>query len=325
MGRDRKSPKMAQKYRPEVIITDLMMPLVSGLDLIRLIRENPELKGTPVILLTAKADEDTRLEGVERGADAYLSKPFNDRELLAEVKNLQSLKENERRVAELNRYLTESVLKRFLPEAMVKKAATGELALDLSPEPRLITILFSDIVGFTKMSNQLQSQGIAVVLNEYLSEMTRVIFANGGTVDKFVGDAVMALYGAPEELPPEKQVQLAVKSAREMLQSLDQLNQRWREQGIVGENGVEPVRFRCGIHIGTAVVGMFGSQERSDYTAIGPAVNMAARLQEVAHPNSILVSTEVASYLARHETLTKEWNKLKGIGDQVLTFMISSD
>lgn len=317
--------EMAQKYRPEVIITDLMMPLVSGLDLIRLIRENPELKGTPVILLTAKADEDTRLEGVERGADAYLSKPFNDRELLAEVKNLQSLKENERRVAELNRYLTESVLKRFLPEAMVKKAATGELALDLSPEPRLITILFSDIVGFTKMSNQLQSQGIAVVLNEYLSEMTRVIFANGGTVDKFVGDAVMALYGAPEELPPEKQVQLAVKSAREMLQSLDQLNQRWREQGIVGENGVEPVRFRCGIHIGTAVVGMFGSQERSDYTAIGPAVNMAARLQEVAHPNSILVSTEVASYLARHETLTKEWNKLKGIGDQVLTFMISSD
>lgn len=70
---------------------------------------------------------------------------------------------------------------------------------------------------------------------------------------------------------------------------------------------------------------MFGSQERSDYTAIGPAVNMAARLQEVAHPNSILVSTEVASYLARHETLTQEWNKLKGIGDQVLTFMISSD
>lgn len=317
--------EMAQKYRPEVIITDLMMPLVSGLDLIRLIREHPELKGTPVILLTAKADEDTRLEGVERGADAYLSKPFNDRELLAEVKNLQSLKENERRVAELNRYLTESVLKRFLPETMVKKAATGELALDLSPEPRLITILFSDIVGFTKMSNQLQSQGIAVVLNEYLSEMTRVIFANGGTVDKFVGDAVMALYGAPEELPPEKQVQQAVKSAREMLQSLDKLNQRWREQGIVGENGVEPVRFRCGIHIGTAVVGMFGSQERSDYTAIGPAVNMAARLQEVAHPNSILVSTEVASYLARHETLTQEWNKLKGIGDQVLTFMISSD
>ncbi|WP_254174644.1 response regulator [Planktothrix pseudagardhii] len=315
--------EMAQKYHPEVIITDLMMPLVSGLDLIRLIRENAELKGTPMILLTAKADEDTRLEGVERGADAYLSKPFNDRELLAEVKNLQSLKENERRVAELNWYLTESVLKRFLPETMVKKAATGQLALDLSPEPRLITILFSDIVGFTQMSNQLQSQGIAVVLNEYLAEMTRVIFANGGTVDKFVGDAVMALYGAPEELPPEKQVEQAVNSARQMLQSLDKLNQRWREQGIFGENGVEAVRFRCGIHIGTAVVGMFGSPERSDYTAIGPAVNMAARLQEVAHPNSILVSKEVADYLPSQDILIEEFHKLKGIGDKVLTVMIT--
>ncbi|VXD23664.1 Adenylate/Guanylate Cyclase [Planktothrix serta PCC 8927] len=317
--------EIAQRYQPEVIITDLMMPLVSGLDLIRLIRENPELKGTPMILLTAKADEETRLEGVERGADAYLSKPFNDRELLAEVKNLQSLKENERRISELNRYLTESVLKRFLPETMVKKAATGELALDLSPEPRLITILFSDIVGFTQMSNQLQSQGIAVVLNEYLAEMTRVIFANGGTVDKFVGDAVMALYGAPEELSAEKQVKQAVNSARQMLRSLDKLNQRWREQGIINHHGVEPVRFRCGIHIGTAVVGMFGSQERSDYTAIGPAVNMAARLQEVAHPNSILVSTEVANYLPATEILAEEFHKLKGIGDQVLTFMVNPE
>ncbi|CAD5978975.1 Sensor histidine kinase ResE [Planktothrix rubescens] len=317
--------EIAQKYHPEVIITDLMMPLVSGLDLIRLIRNNPQLKGTPMILLTAKADEDTRLEGVERGADAYLSKPFNDRELLAEVRNLQSLKENERRIFELNRYLTESVLKRFLPETMVKKAATGELSLDMSPEPRLITILFSDIVGFTQMSNQLQSQGIAVVLNEYLAEMTRVIFANGGTVDKFVGDAVMALYGAPEELSAEKQVKQAVNSARQMLRSLDKLNQHWREQGIVGENGVVPVRFRCGIHIGTAVVGMFGSQDRSDYTAIGPAVNMAARLQEVAHPNSILVSTEVANYLPRGEIISQEFHKLKGIGDEVLTLMVSPE
>ncbi len=317
--------EMAERFRPEVIITDLMMPLVSGLDLIKMVRENPQLKGTPMILLTAKADEDTRLEGVERGADAYVSKPFNDRELLAEVRNLQALKENERRVEELNRYLTESVLARFLPETMVKKAAAGDLALDLSPEPRLITILFSDIVGFTRMSNQLESKGIAEVLNEYLAEMTRVVFANGGTVDKFIGDAVMALYGAPEELPPEEQVKRAVTSARQMLQALEELNQRWRKQGIVGENGVEPVRFRCGIHQGTAVVGMFGSKERSDYTAIGPAVNMASRLQEVAHPNSILVSQEVAAYIRPQEILIQEPHKLKGIGDQVLTFMVSPD
>ena len=104
---------VAKNRCPDLIVTDLMMPLVSGLDLIRMIREDEELQGTPVILLTAKADEDTRIEGVERGADAYLSKPFNDRELLAEVRNLIALKQNERRVQQLNSYLTESVLRRF--------------------------------------------------------------------------------------------------------------------------------------------------------------------------------------------------------------------
>ncbi|HEY9805390.1 MAG TPA: ATP-binding protein, partial [Candidatus Obscuribacterales bacterium] len=128
--------KVAQAHRPDLIVTDLMMPLVSGLDMIQMLRASEALRGTPIILLTAKVDEDTRIEGAERGADAYLSKPFNDRELLAEVRNLLALKANERRVAELNTYLTESVLRRFLPPSMVQKAAAGDLALDLRPEPR---------------------------------------------------------------------------------------------------------------------------------------------------------------------------------------------
>ncbi len=315
----------AQVYRPEVIITDLMMPNVSGLDLIRMIREDSDLRGTPMILLTAKADEDTRIEGVERGADAYVSKPFNDRELLAEVRNLRALKENERRVAELNRYLTESVLRRFLPPSMVERAAAGDLVLDLNPEPRLVTILFTDIVGFTRMSNQLQSRLIAQVLNEYLAAMTQAVFENGGTVDKFIGDAVMALYGAPKELPPQEQVRRALASARAMLRALKQLNQSWLERNLIGYNGVEPIRFRCGIHQGMAVVGMFGAKERSDYTAIGPSVNIAARLQEVAPPNSIVVSAEVAQYLNEQEILSSETHPLKGIDEPVSTFVIAPE
>jgi signal transduction histidine kinase/class 3 adenylate cyclase/ActR/RegA family two-component response regulator len=317
--------EQAKAYRPEVIITDLMMPNVSGLDLIRMIREDSELRGTPIILLTAKADEDTRIEGVERGADAYVSKPFNDRELLAEVRNLRALKENERRVGELNRYLTESVLRRFLPPPMVELAAAGDLVLDLNPEPRLVTILFTDIVGFTRMSNQLQSRLIAQVLNEYLAAMTQAVFENGGTVDKFIGDAVMALYGAPKELPPQEQVRRALASARAMLRALDKLNQSWLERSLIGHNGVEPVRFRCGIHQGMAVVGMFGAKERSDYTAIGPSVNIAARLQEVAAPNSILVSADVAQYLDKREILSSDMQPLKGIDEPVSTFVIASE
>lgn len=307
---------LTTERHPDLIVTDLMMPIVSGLDMIRRIRDLPEVKATPIILLTAKVDEDTRIEGTEQGADIYLAKPFNDRELLAAVRNLLALKANEQKLSELNKYLTESVLKRFLPPSLVNKAATGELSLDLRPEPKLVTILFSDIVGFTQLSNTLRSRRVAELLNEYLDYMTRAVFANGGTVDKFMGDAVLAMYGAPEELTPNEQVQRAIATARQMHNYLAQLNQRWQEQGI------PEIQFRCGIHQGTAVVGMFGSSERADYTAIGPTVNIASRLQALAQPNTILVSAAVADYLDEAEITKGSPLQLKGVDETVLTFVV---
>jgi len=324
---------VALEHHPDLIVTDLMMPTVSGIDLIRLIRHSEDLKGTPIILVTARADETTRLEGAQEGADGYLSKPFSDEELLAGVRNLLALKASERQLIESNhkliesqRFLTESVLKRFLPPSMVERAATGKLSLTLSPEPRLITILFSDIVGFTRLSNTLRSRRIAELLNEYLETMTRIVFDHGGTVDKFMGDAILVLFGAPEELTPNEQVRRAIATARKMYRALEQLNERWRTLGILGgENGPPPVQFRCGIHQGAAVVGMFGSNERSDYTAIGPAVNIASRLQEAAKPNSILISAAVAEYL-EDDAITKNQEplKLRGIDETVLTFSVNS-
>lgn len=302
-----------------------MMPLVSGLEMIQMIRKEEKLKGIPIILLTAKADEETRIEGTEHGADAYLAKPFNDRELLAEVRNLLGLKENERRIVELNTYLTESVLKRFLPAVLVQKAATGDLTLDLRPEPRLITVLFSDIVGFTQLSNTLRSRRVAELLNEYLEAMTKVVFGNGGTVDKFMGDAILALYGAPEELTPNEQVRRAINTARAMHRSLAELNQRWRNQGVFDGDRLTSVQFRCGIHQGTAVVGMFGSAERADYTAIGPSVNIAARLQAAALPGTILVSAAVADYLQEEEITKGSPLELKGVDETVLTFSVTPE
>lgn len=316
--------RVAIAQNPNLIVTDLMMPVVSGLDLIRHIRNDDALKGTPIVLLTAKADEASRIDGTERGADSYLSKPFNDRELLAEVRNLLALKENEARVKQLNTYLTESVLNRFLPPGIVKKVATGELSLSLEPEPRLVTILFSDIVGFTQLSNTLRSRRIAQLLNEYLDAMSTAIFASGGTVDKFVGDAVVALFGSPEELSANEQVKRAVTAARKMHQSLIHLNQSWQKQGIVGNGGPPPVQFRCGIHQGSAVVGLFGSDNRSDYTAVGPAVNIASRLQEAAEPNALLVSATVADYLEDHEIIKGMPLKLKGVDETVLTFLVKT-
>jgi len=308
--------EMMSTYVPHLILTDLMMPGMSGLELLQQVRQDPRLASVPVVLLTAKVDDETRITGVEQGADAYLGKPFNDRELLAEVRNLLALKANERRVAELNQYLTESVLRRFLPASLVTKAATGALQLDLKPEPRLITVLFSDIVGFTPLSDQLGARRLAQLLNEYLDSMTDAIFASRGTVDKFMGDGVMALFGAPEDLPPSEQAQRALEAVQQMQRSLAELNQRWQQQSI------PPIRVRYGIHQGDAVVGMFGSAVRADFTAIGPCVNVASRLQEVAEPNGVLVSHELARHLSADQIDGSREIHLRGLAAPIKVYSI---
>ena len=184
---------------------------------------------------------------------------------------------------------------------------------------RLVTVLFSDIVGFTQLSNTLRSRKVAEVLNEYLSAMSEVVFENQGTVDKFMGDAVLALFGAPEDATPNQQVQRAVRAARQMHERLRVLNQKWVAEGMPA------VQFRCGIHQGTAVVGMFGSSQRSDYTAIGPCVNIASRIQSVAEPNMVLISAAVADYLDEEEIQKVRPLKLKGVDETVLTFSVVLD
>jgi adenylate cyclase len=226
-------------------------------------------------------------------------------------------------VQQLNTYLTESVLKRFLPPSMVRAAASGKLSLDLTPEPRSVTIVFSDIVGFTPLSSQLGAKRIAQLLDRYLEAMTKTVFNNGGTVDKFIGDAVMALFGTPEPLPPQEQIQKAIAASRGMFAALQQLNQQWRREGLFAGVGIEGLQMRCGIHHGSVVVGMFGGEERSDYTAIGPAVNMASRLQEVARPNTIFISEDVASYLPPESLSSCQFLRLKGIEAEVLTYSVS--
>jgi len=144
-------------------------------------------------------------------------------------------------------------------------------------------------------------------------------------VDKFMGDAILALFGAPEELTPNEQVRRAINTARAMLRSLHKLNLRWKEQGLFDTHSSTGVQFRCGVHQGTAVVGMFGGAERSDYTAIGPSVNIAARLQQAAAPSTILVSAAVADYLQEDEIIKRSPLELKGVDETVLTFAVTPE
>jgi class 3 adenylate cyclase len=237
------------------------------------------------------------------------------------------LQVSENRVKQLNNYLTESILKRFLPEAIVNKAATGELVLDLSPEPHLITVLFGDLVGFTKLSSQLEVDVLSELLNDYLEAMTQAIFDNSGTIDKFVGDGVMALFGAPEELSAEQQAEYALATAQAMSRYLIPLNQKWQGKKVWQTKKIPDLKLRCGIHQGRAVVGMFGGKQRKDYTAIGKVVNIAARLQQTADPNSILLSETVFNGLKTIDKTKIELKlvQLKGIEPNFRSYSLSVD
>jgi class 3 adenylate cyclase/uncharacterized ubiquitin-like protein YukD len=233
----------------------------------------------------------------------------------------EQLKISEQKVTDLNKYLTDSILKRFLPKAIADKAATGELILDLSPESHRVTVLFCDLVNFTNLSEQLGTHLLSKLLNQYLEAMTKAVFERGGTVDKFIGDGIMALFGAPEKLSHREQAQKAIATARSMYDYLQQLNQQWYDRGWLSTQ-IDPLKMRCGIHQGRAVVGMFGGGQRKDYTAIGNVVNIAARLQEAAQPNTVLISQTVACCLDNLIVQEFQSLKLKGIKQNILTHLI---
>ncbi len=242
-------------------------------------------------------------------------------------KQTEQLQISQQKVEELNHYLTESILKRFLPEAIANKAAAGKLALDLNPELHRVTILFCDLVGFTNLSSQLEVNLLSELLNEYLEAMAQAVFEQGGTIDKFLGDAVMALFGAPEALSPQEQGQRAIATAKAMYHYLQPLNQKWQAQGIGVDEHLPSLQLRCGIHHGDAVVGMFGGQQRKDYTAIGKVVNIAARLQKNATPNSILVSDTVLNNLVlpEYQKIQPQSLQLKGIKPNFIAYSIPID
>ena len=240
-----------------------------------------------------------------------------------QAKLYQKLKQEEKKVRKLNYYLTESVLKRFLPAAIVNKATTGQLFLDLSPEPRRITVLFCDLVGFTNLSSRLEVLPLAEILNEYLEAMSKAVFDHGGTVDKFIGDGVMAMFGAPEDLSCPEQAKRAISTAKTMYFYLQMLNERWQAKARKKGRRVPIIKMRCGIHQGKAVVGMFGGGQRKDYTAVGKVVNIASRLQSVATPNSILISEATANALNKKSSWGQGKNlKLKGIDKDFRAYTI---
>lgn len=176
-------------------------------------------------------------------------------------------------------------IRRYVPPSVAERIIQGQIANIDIPKRQEITVLFSDIVGFTDMTERVEPELMTRIINEYMKAMADIVDQYNGTLTEFMGDGLMVMFGAPENLPRPVQVQNAVRSAREMRKRLPGLNRRWHELGL--KDGLE---IRIGINCGTASVGSFGSEGRMTYTAIGLQVNIAARIQSHCEPGGILLS-----------------------------------
>jgi adenylate cyclase len=181
-----------------------------------------------------------------------------------------------------------SALERFLSPAISKKIAAEAADIRLGGESQRITLLFADVRGFTTMAERMKPREAVEILNDFFDRMTNVIFEHDGTLDKYLGDGLMALFGAPFSL--QNDAEAAVRAAVDMQKSLAEMNKA---------SGKAPLTIGIGIHTGEAVVGFLGTERRMDYTAIGDTVNVASRLTSQAGPGQIVISAATHSRLAR--------------------------
>jgi class 3 adenylate cyclase len=190
------------------------------------------------------------------------------------------LQESEDRIARERKLRAD--LGRYLPAQLVEQLANGDQSLRLGGEERVMTVLFADVASFTSLVERRAPEEVTTILNQLFTVLTEIVFRHGGTVDKFIGDCVMAFWGAPART--DDHAARAVAAAEAMLRWLELANEAWQ-----ASYGVT-VHLSIGVHSGAAVVGNFGSEWRMEYTCVGDTVNIAARLEALARPQQILVS-----------------------------------
>ncbi len=232
--------------------------------------------------------------------------------------------ENNRLVNELREKnsITENAsrqLAKYMSPQLAGQIMRGERLVDIESRRKKLTVFFSDIAGFAEITEQLQSEEMTALLNEYLTEMSEIAGQYGATFDKFIGDAIMCFFGDPDSLGVREDAAACVRMAIAMQKRIDELQSGWRARGLIDR----PVTVRMGINTGYCTVGNFGSPDRMDYTIIGYEVNLASRLESQAGNGEILLAAETYS-------LVKDWLyaeeqeavAIKGFAQPVRTYRV---
>ncbi len=272
----------------DLVLLDIMMPGMSGIEVLEKIRETRDGTELPIIMATARDTREDIVAALGLGANDYVTKPLDFPVVLARINAQLEMKRANDRVRQLVREVERrnefirSVFGRYLTDDIVETLLDSPEGLNLGGERREITILMADIRGFTKLSSQLEPEKVVTLVNNFLSEMTRVIISRGGTIDEFIGDAILALFGAPRAM--EGHAERAVACALEMQEAMKAVNE------LNSHSGLPELAMGIGINTGEVIVGNIGSEQRAKYGVVGHNVNFAARVESYTDGGQILVS-----------------------------------
>jgi class 3 adenylate cyclase/CheY-like chemotaxis protein len=308
----------------DVVLLDLLMPGMDGREVLRRIKEHPEWRATPVIVISGNQDMDGIIQCIEAGADDYLFKPFNPVLLQARIKagierkRWHDREELYRQQLERNEKFIRATFGRYLSDEIVTDILERPEGLELGGDLRRVSILMSDIRGFTSLSENLAPAQVVKMLNRYLGTMTDIIMAHNGTIDEFIGDAILAVFGAPQfrEDDADRAVQCALAMQAAMLE-INALN--------VTE-GFPPVTIGIAINTGDVIAGNIGSERRSKYGFVGHAMNVTSRIEDITAGGEILISDSTLNSITGHYSLGRSQQlNVRGIDETILIHQIMGE
>ena len=322
----RQALAIAAEFEPTVILQDLVMPGVDGLDLVRDFRNLPATKAVPLIVLSTQEEPEVKVRAFGLGANDYLVKLPDRLELLARIRYhsgayisllqrdeaYRALVESQRQLQRHSAFIRQT-FGRYLSDEVVASLLETPEGLSLGGEERLVTIMMADLRGFTQLSEGLPADKVVAMLNNFLEEMTDVIFHYEGTIDEFIGDAILVVFGAP--VRRDGDAERAVACAVAMQLAMATVNKKNRELGL-GD-----VEMGIGLHTGVVVAGNIGSKKRAKYGVVGPTVNLTGRIESFTVGGQILISEETRNAVATSLRLDGQLSvDAKGVGRQITLY-----
>ena len=311
-----------ESTRFDLVLLDFMMPGMTGIEVLERLRPTWSANELPVIMVTGKESSKDMVEAFRAGANDYVTKPVDLPVVLARIRTQLALKRASESLlqltgqVELRNQMIRQVFGRYLTDEVVEGLLENPEGLRLGGEKRRITVLFADLRGFTTMAEKLPPEKVVTLINGFLAVMSKVIMDFGGTIDEFLGDAILVLFGAPVER--QDHARAAVACAVQMQLAMEEVNRKNRELGL------PEIEMGIGISTGEVVVGNIGSEKRAKYGVVGHTVNLAARIQSQTRGGQILIAAKTLEEAKGDIHVTAETKvTLKGVPDPVRLYEVA--